>query len=94
MTSLNKLVDVSEETVRWQIEMAPDQEAELKQLMAECRIRTKKDLINNALTIFLWAVEQRRAGRVVASLDESNMRYKELQMPTLNAVKQRSAAIA
>lgn len=74
-------------SVRLQIEISPDYDKELEALMKECRVATKKDLVNNALTLFSWAVKQRGAGRLIASLDETNMRYREIQMPALNAVK-------
>ena len=45
--------------------------------------RTHKELFNNAITLLDWAISQRQSGRIVASLDESNQNYKELQMPAL-----------
>jgi hypothetical protein len=45
--------------------------------------RTHKELFNNAITLLEWAVNQRQHGRIVASLDESDENYRELQMPAL-----------
>jgi hypothetical protein len=46
---------------------------------------TKKDFFNNALTLFKWAIEERRAGRQIASLDGEL--YRELRMPALDSVE-------
>jgi hypothetical protein len=57
--------------------------------------KTHKELFNNAITLLDWAVKQRQDGRIIASLDESNENYRELQMPALeNAARQASLARA
>ena len=55
--------------------------------MKETNIVTRKDLFNNALTLFQWAVKAKRAGRIVASLDEGTGNAKELVMPALESVR-------
>jgi hypothetical protein len=45
--------------------------------------KTQKELFNNAITLLTWAVNQRAQGRIIASLDEQNESYRELQMPAL-----------
>jgi hypothetical protein len=45
--------------------------------------RTHKEFFNNAITLMDWAVRQRQAGRIIASMDERDENYKELQMPAL-----------
>lgn len=74
--------------VRIQFEFPEDKLEELEQLMLETDLRTRKDLFNNALTLFQWAVEERRRGRIIASIDEDDLRYKELVLPALSAVRQ------
>lgn len=73
--------------VRLQLELPEQRAAELRKLMEECQISTQKELFNTALTLFEWAVGERRKGRAIASIDESNMKYKELAMPALSAVR-------
>jgi hypothetical protein len=73
--------------IRLQIELSESRVAELKRLMDECHLSTQKELFNSALTLFEWAVNERRAGRSIASIDESTMKYKELAMPALQAVQ-------
>jgi len=78
-TLLRLQVDLSEERVR-----------KLEDLMRGSGIKTKRDLINNALTLLEWAVKETRAGRTIASVDEKDKAYKELVMPILSAVSQDS----
>ena len=69
--------------VRVQLDLPEERVNELDQIMQETGLTTRKDLINQALTLFQWALRERQAGRMVASVDESNKRYKELFMPAL-----------
>jgi len=72
--------------VRLQIELDEDKMKELEQLMQEGKARTKKDFINAALTLMKWAMRERRAGRIIASIDEKKDGYKEIEMPILSEV--------
>lgn len=69
-------IDVTEQAL-WSIEA----------LMKECGLTKKKDLFNNALTLFKWAVSERKKGNVVASIDERTQKYRELHMPVLDEVR-------
>jgi metal-responsive CopG/Arc/MetJ family transcriptional regulator len=73
--------------VRIQLDLPEEQVKELDELMRETNIVTRKDLFNNALTLFQWAVKAKRAGRIVASLDEAGGTAKELVMPALESVR-------
>ncbi len=73
--------------VRLQIEVDEDQLKDMESLMQECGIRTKKDLINNAYTIFKWAVKKRKEGCEIAAVDSVNNRFIELDMPALSSVQ-------
>ena len=73
--------------VRIQIDLPDEQVKELDELMRETKIGTRKDLFNNALTIFQWAVKTKRTGRIVASLDEETRNAKELVMPALENIQ-------
>ena len=76
--------------VRIQLELPEDRIEELNTLMSETAITTRTDLLNDALTLFQWAVRERQAGRMIASVDEGNQRYKELTMPSLERAASRS----
>ncbi len=69
---------------RIQLELPDDKVRELEELMDEAGLKTKKDLISNALTLFKWAVKETKSGRVIASVDEENQRYREVLMPALD----------
>jgi hypothetical protein len=81
---------------RVQLELSAERLTELDRLMAECDIRTRVELINTALNVLEWAIEERKSGRIIASVDEANMRYKELMIPAFSAVRaaQRRALVA
>ena len=67
--------------VRIQIDLAEDRVRELEEVMRLCGFATKKELFNNALTLLEWAVREVRGGNNIASVNESEKRYRELQMP-------------
>jgi hypothetical protein len=72
-------------TVRLQLEF-PDRIVKVvEDLMSLAGLRTKKEFFNNALTLFKWAIEERRAGRQIASLDGAQGLYRELHMPALDS---------
>ena len=71
--------------IRIQIEVTDEQNARLEAMMAETGVKTKKDLLNNALSLLEWAVAETRSGRVIASVDDEHKRYKELVMPILSS---------
>jgi metal-responsive CopG/Arc/MetJ family transcriptional regulator len=72
--------------VRIQLDLPDERVKELDSLMDEVGVSTRKDLFNNALTLFEWAVDEKRAGRTIASIDDVEKRYKELVMPALETV--------
>lgn len=57
-------------------------------------LTTYKDVFNNALALFTWALKERSKGRLIVSLDEENRDYKELHMPALERAAAVSAADA
>jgi len=72
--------------VRIQLDLPDEQVAELDALMTETKVRTRKELFNNALTLFDWAVKQKKAGLLIAAISESQGVVKELLMPVLENV--------
>lgn len=51
--------------------------------MDKAGIENHADLFNNALTLFEWSSKEVHSGRIIASLDESNMEYEQLSVPFL-----------
>jgi len=72
--------------IRIQLELPEERVRELEALMSEVGLRTKKDLFNNALTLLEWAVKERKAGHVIASVDERENRIRQIVMPVLESV--------
>ncbi len=74
-------------TERLNIEFNGEKMREIESLMQEARVSTKKEFVNAALTLLKWAIKERKAGRVIASIDEKKDSYKELEMPILSEVR-------
>ncbi|MCI0558142.1 MAG: hypothetical protein MN733_06575 [Nitrososphaera sp.] len=64
-----------------QFELSSERLRELDALKDACRLETRKDLFNNALTLLEWVVSEYIKGRSIASVDENEKSYRELQMP-------------
>lgn len=64
----------------------------LDEIAEQGGLTTRKDLINNALTLLNWAVREVKRGRTIASVDERTQRFTELQMPMLDAIAAKGAA--
>jgi hypothetical protein len=73
--------------MRIQLELPEEDVQELKTLMKEAHIDTYKELFANALTLVHWVVQEARAGRTIASINEREGKYKELAMPILRKIK-------
>jgi hypothetical protein len=80
------------ETMRIQLDIPDEDVKELKALMLEARIDTYKGLFSNALTLLYWAVKEVKTGRIIASLDERDRKYKQLAMPILESLSRKPNA--
>ena len=72
------------ENVRIQFDVSPQRLAELEELMRDCGLTKKTDLVNNALVLLKWAVKTVKSGRTIASVDERNGKYRDFDMPVLS----------
>ena len=71
---------------RVQFELNQSRYKELEALRKTVNIRTKKELINNALSILEWMVEEGKSGRVIASVDKQAGTYRAVCMPLLSSI--------
>jgi hypothetical protein len=78
-------------TYRIQIDLSEDRYKEIESLIEECGFSTKKDFFDNAITLLKWTVKQARRGLSIASVNEREKKYTELQMPFLERVQERNA---
>lgn len=74
-----------EPKVRVQVDLAEGLVHELDELMRDCRIETRRELINNALSVLQWAVQETMQGHPVASFNAEEKYYNVLRMPALDA---------
>ena len=77
--------------VRVQFEMLEENAAHLDALAKQIGV-TKRDIINNALTLLDWSIGEVQQSRIIASVDEETDRYKELILPILGAFKEAARA--
>lgn len=80
--------------IRLQIEIEQEQMAELERFQELGGLRTKKDLLNNALTLLKWAARERGQGNAIVSLNEREQVRKELEMPFLETYASNVAHLA
>ena len=69
--------------MRIQFEMNEASWKDLERLMEKAGVTTKRELFNNALSLFEWAAKERMSGRIIASVDASAEKYKEIVVPVL-----------
>jgi len=82
---------------RLQIDVTETQVQDLEQLVNELKefgIGTKKDLFNNALALFEWAIRERKRGRIIAGIDEGAEKFHEVHMPVLDRIRAVATKIA
>lgn len=80
-----EMVTINRNNSRLQVEVSAEQLAHIQALMSVCGFRTQKELINNAITMFEWAVEEVQRGNAVASFNKAGNTYEVLGMPALKA---------
>ncbi|SEO33591.1 hypothetical protein SAMN04488103_12412 [Gemmobacter aquatilis] len=74
---------------RFQFDVKDERVEEIKALMDDIGADSNRELFNNALTLLEWAVEEVKNGNTIASINEANKVYRELQMPALKAAASR-----
>jgi hypothetical protein len=55
----------------------------VRKLMDICDLKTKKDVVENALLLLGWAATDAAKGLSIASVDEERKVYREVQTPAL-----------
>jgi hypothetical protein len=67
--------------MRLQFELTEEKVKELDELIDHLGLKTRVNLLNEALTLYEWAIHEREAGRIIASVDEESDKYKEVELP-------------
>jgi hypothetical protein len=78
---------------RLQVLMSDERLDELDALVKLTGLKTRTELINYSLTLFEWSVKERLAGRIIASVDEQNERYKEVELPGISLPQSLSSQV-
>lgn len=75
--------------------LVTDEMAEkLDGLVQEMDLKTRTQLLNTAITLLDWAVRERKAGNIIASVDEKKGKIKEIDMPGLPVTLSRAVEMA
>lgn len=72
------------ETKRFQLDLTATEHAEMERLMGQAGLRTKREFVSNALTLFRWAANELLYGRSIAAVDVTGQVVKQLEMPALS----------
>jgi len=72
--------------MRIQYELTKEQERILEKLKAETGIKRMTEFLNNALTLFEWAINERKSGNIIGSVDRKEKRFRQVILPALSAV--------
>ena len=76
---------------RIQIDLSEEGYWDLQQLIEECGFTTKRLFFDNAVSLVRWAASKAEAGRSIASVDEQEKQYNELEMPFLQKLRAKAA---
>jgi hypothetical protein len=68
-------------TMRIQLDMPEEKVQEIERIMAESGVKTKKEFFNLAMSLLKWAIQEKKDGKIIASVDEKEDKYKELMLP-------------
>jgi len=86
---MNKQIRKTEsgrEVVRFQFEIDPDLWESLEHYQQLGRISTKRELLNNALTLFRWAAKHKELGHSIVALSSGGNTY-EIELPCLDSIE-------
>jgi hypothetical protein len=75
---------------RIQFDLHTERLGELDQLMTFCDLKTRKELFDNAMTLFEWAVQEVRAGNEIASYNRSTEHVEVVRLPVLDNAARRA----
>ena len=71
------------DTKRVQLDLTEAEHAEMERLSAMAGLRTKREFVTNALTLFRWASNELLADRIIGSAQPDGTMLKQLEMPCL-----------
>jgi len=72
------------------LDLSETQEALLKQVMSLCGLSSKKETVENALTLLGWAAMESAKGLSIASVDDERKQYREITTPALQNARMKA----
>lgn len=78
---------------RFQLDMTKEELESLERLGQLASLRTKKEVIASALTLFKWATREILYGRSICSIDEATGKTKQFESPALSNLADAAARI-
>ena len=70
-------------------ELSAEKIAEFDKLVSDGRFDSRKEMLNNALTLLAWTLMHAKKGHAIAAVDESQKVYVELAMPFLTGLSEK-----
>lgn len=67
---------------------------ELELLQKETNFSTRKELFDNAFTLFQWALDEVKKGNKVGSFNDGEDDFTEIMMPVFNKIKRKSSKLS
>jgi hypothetical protein len=80
--------------MRLNLEISNSQMESLKALQERTAAGSMKDLVNNALTLLEWAVDETAKGNEIAAVNEDETTYRVLVTPLLQHVAKNERKVA
>jgi hypothetical protein len=74
--------------MRLELEISIDGIENLKRIMRFSGVKREEELLDTAVALMMWAVEQRAEGRKIGSIDPEKEEYRELEIPLLQGMKE------
>ncbi len=74
------------ELIRFQFDFPKEKIEKLEKMKNAFGVKTKKELLSNALVLLEWAFRETKKGNTIASIDQNSI-HKELCMEILETLK-------
>lgn len=75
--------ETGKRTVRVQYDLPVERLKDFEDLRKETGATSNREVMSTALALLQWSVREVKRGRSIASVDEANMKFKEIWMPAL-----------
>ena len=80
-------------THRFQVDLTRDELLLIDRLGQLSSLRTKKEVIANAIAFYHWAAKELLLGRTICSIDEATQKVKQYDSPAMSAMSESAAKI-